>query len=87
MAKGVDNVGGIRYNGDTTKVVNNNETKQSLWGGIGSKMSKTIPTVGSQFTTQKSGVSGVVQEVVENKTGSYRVRLDVNGQPRWTTVK
>jgi len=50
-------------------------------------MSKTIPTVGSQFTTAKSGVSGVVQEVVENKTGSYRVRLDVNGQPRWTTVK
>jgi hypothetical protein len=50
-------------------------------------MEKVIPTVGSQFTTAKSGVSGVVQEVVENKTGSYRVRLDVNGQPRWTTVK
>lgn len=47
----------------------------------------TIPTVGSQFTTQKSGVSGVVQEVILNKTGSYRVRLDVNGNPRWTTVK
>ena len=44
-------------------------------------------TVGSQFTTQKSGVSGTVQEVIQNKTGSLRVRLDVNGQPRWTTVK
>ena len=44
-------------------------------------------TVGSQFTTAKSGVSGIVQEVIENKTGSFRVRLDVNGQPRWTTVK
>ena len=43
-------------------------------------------TVGSQFTTAKSGVSGIVQEVVENKNGSFRVRLDVNGQPRWTTV-
>lgn len=43
-------------------------------------------TVGSQFTTAKSGVSGVIQEVVENKNGSFRVRLDVNGQPRWTTV-
>lgn len=46
-----------------------------------------IPSVGSQFVTQKSGVSGVVQEVVENKNGTYRVRLDVNGQPRWTTIK
>lgn len=44
-------------------------------------------TVGSQFTTAKSGVSGVIQEVVANKNGSYRVRLDVNGQDRWTTVK
>jgi hypothetical protein len=43
-------------------------------------------TVGSQFTTQKSGVTGVIQEVIENKTGTYRVKLDVNGQPRWTTV-
>ena len=47
----------------------------------------TAPIVGSQFTTAKSGVSGIVQEVVANKTGSYRVRLDVNGQPRWTTLK
>jgi len=44
-------------------------------------------TVGSQFTSQKSGLTGTVQEVVENKNGTYRVRLDINGQPRWTTVK
>ncbi len=44
-------------------------------------------TVGSQFTTAKSGVSGVIQEVVANKNGSFRVRLDVNGSDRWTTVK
>ena len=44
-------------------------------------------TVGSQFTTQKSGVSGTIQEIVENKNGTFRVRLDVNGNPRWTTVK
>jgi hypothetical protein len=50
-------------------------------------MEKQNLTVGSQFTTLKSGVVGTIQEVVENKTGSYRVRLDVNGQPRWTTVK
>lgn len=45
------------------------------------------PTVGSQFATQKSGVIGTVQEVIANKNGSFRVRLDVNGEPRWTTVK
>jgi predicted lipoprotein len=52
------------------------------------QMAKTIeaPTVGSQFTTAKSKVTGEVQEVVKNANGSYRVRLDVNGQPRWTTL-
>ena len=50
-------------------------------------MALTIPSVGSQFTTQKSGVSGIVQEVVANKNGTYRVRLDVAGQPRWSTIK
>ena len=45
------------------------------------------PTVGSQFTTAKSNVTGVVQEVIKNTTGSLRIRLDVNGQDRWTTVK
>ena len=44
-------------------------------------------TVGSQFTTQKSGVVGTVQEIIKNSNGSTRIRLDVNGQPRWTTVK
>ena len=49
------------------------------------------PTVGSLFTTQKSGMLGTVQEVVQNPNGSYRVRLTVdtvNGkEDRWTTVK
>jgi len=49
-------------------------------------LSKT-PTVGSLFSTQKSGVQGTVQEVIENKNGTLRVRLEVNGQDRWTTVK
>ena len=50
-------------------------------------MAITAPTVGSQFTTATSKVSGIVQEVVANKTGSFRVRLDVNGTDRWTTIK
>ena len=44
-------------------------------------------TIGETFTTQKSGVSGTVQEIVENANGSSRVRLSVNGADRWTTVK
>lgn len=50
-------------------------------------MANATLTVGSQFTTAKSGVTGIVQEVIANKNGSYRVRLDVNGSPRWTTIK
>ena len=44
-------------------------------------------TVGSQFTTAKSGVVGTIQEIIKNPSGSTRIRLDVAGQPRWTTVK
>ena len=43
--------------------------------------------IGQSFTTQKSGVAGTVQEIVENKNGTFRIRLDVNGQDRWTTAK
>ena len=45
------------------------------------------PIIGETFTTQASGVTGTVQEVIKNATGSFRVRLDVNGADRWTTVK
>jgi hypothetical protein len=47
----------------------------------------TAPTVGSQFTTAKSGVTGEVKEIVKNQNGTMRIKLDVNGQDRWTTVK
>lgn len=45
------------------------------------------PVIGEAFTTAQSGVTGIVQEIVKNASGSSRVRLDVNGQERWTTVK
>jgi hypothetical protein len=51
------------------------------------KGSKMTATVGSQFTTAKSGVTGTIQEIIKNDNGSSRVRLDVDGQVRWTTVK
>jgi hypothetical protein len=44
-------------------------------------------TVGSQFTTLKSGVEGTIEEIVENPSGSVRVRLMTNDGTRWTTVK
>ena len=51
-------------------------------------MSETIaPTIGSEFVTQRAGIKGIVQEVIKNATGTYRVRLDVDGDSRWTTVK
>jgi hypothetical protein len=62
----------------STKVGNQTNRKKQ-------KMENTL-TVGSQFTTAKSKVSGVIQEVIQNKNGTFRVRLDVAGQPRWTTV-
>ena len=44
-------------------------------------------TVGSQFTTQKSGVEGTIEEIVQNPSGSVRVRLATANGMRWTTVK
>ena len=43
--------------------------------------------IGQSLKTAKSGVVGTVQEIVKNASGSLRVRLDVNGADRWTTVK
>ena len=43
---------------------------------------------GMTLTTPKSGVKGEVQEIVENASGSLRVRLKLeNGDTRWTTIK
>ena len=43
--------------------------------------------IGQEYTTQKSGVKGTIQEIVTNASGSVRVRLDVKGKERWTTIK
>lgn len=47
----------------------------------------TTPKIGETFTTAKSGVEGTITEVVKNDNGSYRIKLDVAGQTRWTTAK
>ena len=42
--------------------------------------------VGDLYTSQKSKVTGTITEIKPNNDGtSVRVKLDVNGSPRWTT--
>ena len=42
--------------------------------------------VGDTYTSQKSRVTGVIQEITPNKDGqSVRIKLDVDGQVRYTT--
>ena len=41
--------------------------------------------VGDTFTTQKSKVSGVIEEITPQANGNVRVALDVNGSTRYTT--
>ena len=79
---GIDRLLFFWENSFINKSLVNNQDSPS--GAERSKMNTL--TVGSQFTTAKSGVVGTIQEIKENKNGSFRVRLDVNGQPRWTTV-
>ena len=47
-----------------------------------------MPTleIGQTFTTEKSGVTGVVKAVDNHPSGVSRVLLDVNGTERWTSV-
>ncbi len=42
--------------------------------------------VGDLFTTLKSGVTGTIEEIVSNSSGSVRVRLNTPKGERWTTV-
>jgi hypothetical protein len=45
------------------------------------------PSIGDTITTSASGIVGVVQEVVLNGTGSWRVRIAYDGGEKWTTVQ
>jgi hypothetical protein len=68
----------------TTIVLSTKVGMKTKWKG--SKMTATYK-IGDTFTTLKSKVTGVIEEIVPNASGSVRVRLNVNGQPRWTTYK
>ena len=41
--------------------------------------------VGDTYTTQKSKVTGTIQEITPQANGNVRVKLDVNGSARYTT--
>lgn len=41
--------------------------------------------VGDTFTTQKSKVTGTIAEIIPQANGNVRVKLDVDGKPRYTT--
>lgn len=43
-------------------------------------------TIGDSFTTLKSGVTGIIKDIVANDSGSYRVCLETENGDRWTTV-
>jgi len=42
--------------------------------------------VGDLFTTLKSKETGVISEIIQNASGSVRVRLETDNGERWTTV-
>ena len=41
--------------------------------------------VGDTFTTQKSKVTGTIEEIIPQSNGNVRVKLMVDGKPRYTT--
>ena len=43
--------------------------------------------VGDLFTTSRSKVTGTIKEIIPNSSGSVRIKLEVDGKPRWTTFK
>jgi len=44
------------------------------------------PVVGDTIITKNSKTEGEVLEVVANKSGSWRVRIDTGNGERWATV-
>ena len=43
--------------------------------------------VGDRYETKTNKFVGVVQEIAENKNGSFRVRLDIDGKSHWTSAQ
>lgn len=46
---------------------------------------KTKYEIGDLYTSTKSGVTGIIKEIEIVRSDLVKVRLDVNGEIRWTT--
>lgn len=73
----------LRFFGYTRNISKTNQNRK------GSKMTVATATykVGDLFTTQKSKVTGTIVEIKPTDKNTVRVKLDVNGNMRWTTWK
>lgn len=47
---------------------------------------KDTYAVGDLFTTQKTGITGIIKEIIPQTPNRTVVLLDVNGEDRFTTV-
>jgi hypothetical protein len=56
-------------------------------GEIQMTVSVSTYKVGDLYTTQKSKVTGTILEIAPTNKNTVRVKLDVNGNTRWTTWK
>jgi hypothetical protein len=71
----------LRLFGYTRNISKNNPTNK------GNKMTVATATykVGDTYTSQKSKVTGTILEIKPQDNNTVRVKLDVNGNTRWTT--
>jgi hypothetical protein len=60
-------------------------SKTNYKGEIQMAVSNATYKVGDTFTTQKSKVTGVIEEITPQANGNVRVKLMVDGKPRYTT--
>ena len=70
----------FRYTRNIRKTNQTNKEKQMT-------VSTATYKVGDLFTTQKSKVTGTIVEIKPTDKNTVRVKLDVNGNIRWTTWK
>jgi hypothetical protein len=73
----------LRFLGYTRNISKTNPTNKEKQMTVASATYK----VGDLFTTQKSKVTGTIVEIKPTDKNTVRVKLDVNGNMRWTTWK
>jgi hypothetical protein len=73
----------LRFFRYTRNISKNNPTNKEKQMTVATATYK----VGDLFTTQKSKVTGTIVEIKPTDKNTVRVKLDVNGNIRWTTWK